>query len=48
MCITISAATRARPMHENTTIIRRPPLMRSRAGPSSGATTAKGVMVRSR
>src|SRR4051794_19296064 len=44
----ISAHSTARPPADTTTIRRRPPRLRSRAGPSSGATTANGAMVGAR
>ena len=45
---TRSAETAARPAHEMITMRRRPPRMRSSAGPSTGATIAKGAIVSSR
>ena len=48
MFTTRKAVTTARPAQEMTTIRRRSPCIRSSAGPSSGATTAKGAMVKSR
>jgi hypothetical protein len=38
----------ARPAHEMKTIIRRPPRLRSRAGPTIGAITANGAIVSAR
>ena len=38
----------ARPRANSATMSRRPPFVRSRAGPMTGATTAKGTMVMAR
>ena len=39
------AQTMARPIDDPISIIRRPPFMRSSAGPTMGATTANGATV---
>ena len=44
----INRLTTTRPDATATTIIRRPPLIRSMAGPRKGATMAKGATVKSR
>ena len=44
----MSRLTTTRPEATATTIIRRPPLIRSIAGPRNGATMAKGATVNSR
>ena len=49
LCTTDAIARQisTRPTHDSTIINRRPPLMRSMAGPRKGATTANGVIVSS-
>src|SRR2546422_1532393 len=47
-CLAMSRQRIARPAALRLTIRRRPPRVRSRAGPSTGATTAKGTMVMAR
>ena len=44
-CRNITTATTARISPEPMIIHRRPPMIRSRYGPTSGATTANGAMV---
>ena len=48
MCRTTSTHSTARAASDPTMIQRRPPLMRSMAGPISGAATANGAMVSTR